>query len=122
MPDKKSLSIQVEEILMEQIRTYLCLYDKSKMSYKECNLDRHAWSKSAEKLDFIQNKYKCRHEKLSGCCSSPVAKNRRIRASLSATEIYFLKCVSFFEMDLATISRRCSNHSGDIPRYLKNKG
>ena len=33
MSDKKSLSIQVEEIIMEQIRTYPCLYDKRKMSH-----------------------------------------------------------------------------------------
>ena len=48
MYDKKSLSIQVEEILMEQIKTYPCLYNKSKMSYKERDVKRNAWSKVAE--------------------------------------------------------------------------
>ena len=52
--DKKPLSIQVEEILMEQIRTYPCLYEKSKMQYKEGDVNRNAWGKVAEKLDFTQ--------------------------------------------------------------------
>ena len=52
--DKKSLSIRGEEVLMEQIRTYPCLYDKSKMSYKEGDVNRNAWGKVAEKLDSIQ--------------------------------------------------------------------
>ena len=52
--DKKSLSIQEEEVLMEQIRTYPCLNGKSKMSYKEGDVNRNVWGKVAEKLDFIQ--------------------------------------------------------------------
>ena len=64
--DKKSHSIQEEEIYMEQIRTYPCLCDKSKMSDKERDVNRNAWSKVAGKLDFIQNSiYKCRYEKLA---------------------------------------------------------
>ena len=60
MSDKKSFSIQVEEILMEQIRNYPCLYNKSKMLYKEFDVSRDAWIKVAEKLDFMQNGiYKC---------------------------------------------------------------
>ena len=39
---------------MEQIRNCLCLYNKSKMSHKECDINRNAWSKVAEQLDFIQ--------------------------------------------------------------------
>ena len=88
-------------------------------SYKEHDVNRNVWSKVAEKLDFIPDVYKCRHEKLSDCCASPVAKNRRVKASLSATEIHFLKRVPFFEMNRETITRRCSNRSGDIRRYLK---
>ena len=66
MSDKQSLSVQAEEILMEQIRTYPCLYNKSKMSYKERDVKRNAWSKVAEKLDLVQNDmYKCRSEKLA---------------------------------------------------------
>ena len=92
------------------------------MSYKECDVNRNAWSKDAEKLDFIQKSiYKCRYEKLSDCCTSPVAKNRRVRASLSAAEIHFLKSVSFFEMNGANIAKRCSNSLGDIQEYLKMK-
>ena len=53
------------------------------------------------------------------CGASPVAKNQRVRASLSAKEIHFLKRGSFFEMNLATIARRCSNRSRDIRKYLK---
>ena len=55
MSDRKSLSIQKEELLMEEIRSYLCLFDKSKMSFKEHDVNRNAWSKVAEKLNFIQN-------------------------------------------------------------------
>ena len=90
MSDKKSLSIQVEEMLMEQRRSHPCLYDKSKMSYKEHDVSRNAWNKVAEKLDFIQNGiYKCSYEKISDCSRSPVATNRRVRPSLSAAEYRF---------------------------------
>ena len=66
MSDKKSLSIQEEEILMKQIWTYPCLYNKSKMLYKERDVNRNAWGKAAKKLDFTQNsKYKFRYEKLA---------------------------------------------------------
>ena len=54
--------------VVEQIRTYPCLYLKNKMSYKERDVNRNAWSKVVENLDFIQNVYKCRHEKLNDCC------------------------------------------------------
>ena len=56
----KHLSTQEEVILIELIRNYLCLYDKSENSNKEYDVNRNAWSKVAEKLDFIQNGiYKC---------------------------------------------------------------
>ena len=55
MFDKKSFSIQEEEILMELIRIYHCLYDKSKKSYKERDVNRNAWSKVAKKLNFLQD-------------------------------------------------------------------
>ena len=32
-----------------------CLYDKSKMLYKERDVNRNAWSKVGEKLNFRQN-------------------------------------------------------------------
>ena len=90
MSGKKSLSIQEEEILMKLIRNYPCLYDKSKMSQKERDVNRNAWSKVTLKLNFIQNFiYNCRYEKFSDCCASPVA--RRVGASLSAAAIHFLK-------------------------------
>ena len=56
MSDKKSLSFNIFisfKVLMEQIGTYLCLYDKSKMSYKERDVNGNAWSKVTEKLDFM---------------------------------------------------------------------
>ena len=34
------------------------------MSYKERDVNGNAWSKIAEKLDFIENVYKCISEKL----------------------------------------------------------
>ena len=104
---------------MEQIRSYLCLCEQSEM-YKECDINRNAWSKVAEKLDFLQNCIcRCRYEKLSDCCEFPVAKNQRVRTSLSVAEIHFLKLVSFFEMNGATIARKCSNHLGYIWEDLK---
>ena len=42
MPDKKSLSIQEEEMLMEQIKNSPCLYDKREKSYKERDINRNA--------------------------------------------------------------------------------
>ena len=48
MSEKKPLPIQKKEILMEQIRNYPCLYDKSKMSHNERDVNRNAWSKSYE--------------------------------------------------------------------------
>ena len=114
MYGKKSLSIQDQEIIMEQIRNYPCLYNKSKMSYKERDVNRNAWSKVVKSL--ISNKT---YEKLGDCCTSPVAKNQRVRASFSATKIHFLRRVPFFEMNIATIARRCSNCSGDIRTCLK---
>ena len=47
MSEKKSLSIQEEEILKG-----LSLYDKSKMSYKKHGINRNALSKFAEKNRF----------------------------------------------------------------------
>ena len=60
MYDKKSLSIQDQEIIMEQTRNYPCLYNKSKMSYKERDVNRNAWSKVVKKFDFKQNVWKTR--------------------------------------------------------------
>ena len=40
---------------MEQIRNCPCLYDKSEKSFKERDVNKNAWSKVAEKLDFLQN-------------------------------------------------------------------
>ena len=103
---------------MEQIRTYPCLYDKSKISYNERDINRNTRSKVAEKLDFI---CKCRYQMFICKCryqkdfhAFPVVKNRRVRANLSSTEIHFLRRVSIFEMKWAIIARRCSNLSGDI--------
>ena len=56
----------MEEILLDQIRTYRCLYKKSKMSYKERGVNINAWSKVVEKFDFIPNGIcKGRFEKLA---------------------------------------------------------
>ena len=55
MPDKKSLSIQEEVMLMEQKE--ISLYDKSKMLYNEHDLNRNAWSKVAEKIEFHTKRY-----------------------------------------------------------------
>ena len=57
MSHKKSLSIYEEEILMKQI--------KAKEHDKELDVNRNAWSKVAEIMDFIQNGvYKYGYEKL----------------------------------------------------------
>ena len=59
------------------------------MSCKERDVNRNAWSKVVEKLDFMQNVDKCRHEKFSDCYSSPVEKNRRVMANLSPQKYTF---------------------------------
>ena len=45
-------------------KTCPCFYDKSKISYKEGDVNRNAWSKIAEKLDFVENAYKYIHRKM----------------------------------------------------------
>ena len=40
---------------MEQLRT--CLYEKSKMSYEEHDVERNVWSKVAEKIGFHTKRY-----------------------------------------------------------------
>ena len=51
---------------MEHIRTYPCLYDKSKMSHKGGDVNRNTWDKIAEKLDVMQKRFiHCRYYKLA---------------------------------------------------------
>ena len=77
-------------------------------------------TKVVETLDFIQNViYKCRYEKLSDCCASPVIKKQKVRVGLSVRDFLFLKPVPFFETNGATIVKRYSDRSGDIPKYLE---
>ena len=65
----------------EEILKGLSLYDKSKMSYKKHDINRNALSKFAEKIRFH------------------MIRNWRVRASLSAAVIPFLKRVSCSEMN-----------------------
>ena len=58
MPDKirrQALTVQENEELVEVIRKYPCLYDKSKKEYKDKNITKNAWIEVADQLDFIQN-------------------------------------------------------------------
>ena len=55
MADKKILSLQEDELLSEEVRSFPCVYDKSQKGYKEKDVVRNAWSKVAEKLDFIED-------------------------------------------------------------------
>ena len=56
MSDKKSLSIQEEEILMEQIKDLsLSLWRQKQNIVKGRWHNRNGWSKVAEKLYLIQN-------------------------------------------------------------------
>ena len=59
MSDKKNLSLEEKEQLVEVVRTYPCLYDKSKKECKDKNVCENAWEKVIEKLEFIENG-KCR--------------------------------------------------------------
>ena len=47
--------MQEEESLMEEIKNYPCLYDKSEKWYREREVNRNTWTKAAEKLDVMQN-------------------------------------------------------------------
>ena len=82
---------------MEQIRTYPCLYDESKMSCKEVALTEMHGVKLQK--SWISYKTVYANLDMKTCCPSLVTKNRRVRASLSAAEIHFPKSVSFFEMN-----------------------
>ena len=62
---------------------------------------------------YIQMKIK----KVNDCCTSPVAKNQRVRASLSPAGIHFLKRVSCFEITGSLIARRWSDRLRDIREY-----
>ena len=58
MPDKirrQALTVQENEELVEVIRKYPCLYDKSKKEYKDKYVTKNAWIEVADQLDFIQN-------------------------------------------------------------------
>ena len=54
MADKKILSLEEKEQLAEAVRTYPCLYDKSKKEYKSKNLCENAWGTAIKKLEFIE--------------------------------------------------------------------
>ena len=56
MADKRgtALSLQENEELAETVRTFPCLYDKSKKEYNDKNVAQNAW-KVADQLDFIEN-------------------------------------------------------------------
>ena len=51
----KSLDMQDEEELAEEVRLYPCLYDKSTKGYKEKYVVANAWTKVAELLSFVEN-------------------------------------------------------------------
>ena len=54
------LSMQKVELLMKELKNYPCLYDKSEKWYRERDVNRNAWSRVAERLDFMLNGiYKC---------------------------------------------------------------
>ena len=55
MADKRStaLSLQENEELAEAVRTFPCLYGKSKKEYKDKNVVQNAWKEVADQLDFI---------------------------------------------------------------------
>ena len=47
-----ALSLQQEEILSE-VRIYPVLYNKTEKGYREKDVVRNAWSKVAEKLEYV---------------------------------------------------------------------
>ena len=49
------MSLQENEELAETLRTFPCLYDKSKKEYKDKNVVQNAWKEVADQLDFIEN-------------------------------------------------------------------
>ena len=57
MADKRStaLSLQENEELAEAVRTFPCLYGKSKKEYKDKNVVQNAWKEVADELD-LSNK------------------------------------------------------------------
>ena len=57
MADKRrtALSLQENEELAEAVRTFPCLYGKSKKEYKDKNVVQNTWKEVADQLDFIEN-------------------------------------------------------------------
>ena len=57
MADKRrtAFSLQENSELAETVRTFSCLYDKSKKEYKGKNVVQNAWKEVADQLDFIEN-------------------------------------------------------------------
>ena len=53
MADKRRTAKNEE--LAETVRTFPCLYDKSKKEYKDKNVVQNAWKEVADQLDFIEN-------------------------------------------------------------------
>ena len=50
-----NLPLQENEELAETVRTFPCLYGKSKKEYKDKNVVQNAWKEVADQLDFIEN-------------------------------------------------------------------
>ena len=65
------------------------------MSHKERDVNRNAWNKVTEKLDFMKNVYKYRHEKLSDCCASSVTKNQGVG------QVFHSSCPSCYSLHIA---------------------
>ena len=103
---------------MEEIRNYPCLYDKTKMSCKESDVNRNAWSKVAEKLDFIQNGIcKCRYKKLF--VHLQWQRIKELSMFFCRGNRHFEACIILYKINWASIAIRCSNRSGEIRKYLK---
>ena len=52
---RTALSLQENEELVETVRTFPCLYDKSKKEYKDKNVVQNAWKEVVDQPDFIEN-------------------------------------------------------------------
>ena len=52
---KRFTVLNEDEILVEKVKKFRCLYDKSSRSYWDGGVVRNAWVEIAEKLEFLED-------------------------------------------------------------------
>ena len=56
---KRFIVLNEGAILAEEVKKFLCLYDKNSCSYRDEGVVRNAWVEVAEKLEFLEDGQCC---------------------------------------------------------------